>query len=855
MSVCVNCHKCPCRVYPQLSKPLDTTHRPILVIGETLTAIEAKKGLVMTGPGANILRQTMVKVGIPDDSQHVAFTTATACAIPKKKGANAFPKEALANCRTRLLQEIRDIKPNLILVCGKTALQTLTGDANIKVKAEYGRARKYDYCGDAIVIPIMNPGLILHSPGDYKPFLAMMQLAATYYHGGGAHDRGEVEWEVIDDDQKFDNMLNRLSFYRRMQQLPYVTMDIETTDLDYRVAEFLVAGICYKKNKVFVIPREMRHRLRQVFEFDMKIIWHHGKYDKKVMWARDLGTVTIGGDTLYMHYVLDETSAHDLEYLSKTYLQAEAYKYKMNQNWKAVTLESYKTFFDALCERVAVDCDYSYQLVQVFEEEIKKEPKLQALYETILIPAANFLTRVEQNGMLVDPFYLETQNEKYEVLLNYTLEEIHNLAAPFWDREKYMYDTQSKTAPTVFNPGSPSQMAWMIFDRLKLKPRVKKGRSTAKEILRSIEPMPDLVKKVLEYRSIQKEKSTYVEGLLNARDVDGCVRTTFSLHITATGRLSSKEPNVQNQPSANGVAKVIDKSVLQKLGISEIGRIRRAFIPEKGFVLAEIDYSGAELRWLAYLSKCPVLMKVFMENRNLHNETAISLFGAHFTKIQKMRAKAVNFGIPYGREANSFVDEFNISKEEAQAMIDGWLNTYYGARDYLEWCAKQVLAGNYLETPFGRRRRFGLVTKESLHALQNEARNFPIQSSSSDTLLVSGMELEKPLKKEFNTTIINLIHDSLLLQIPNDKDIIAEVGKYANNVMVNMPIKLFDCPVPFKTDFEVGPDWENLMAFNYDKKCIEEEVDDGIREIDYDEWINEVYHWDVYEKLNVRSRI
>src|SRR5690606_34381067 len=137
------------------------------------------------------------------------------------------------------------------------------------------------------------------------------------------------------------------------------------------------------------------------------------------------------------------------------------------------------------------------------------------------------------------------------------------------------------------------------------------------------------------------------------------------LHITATGRLSSKEPNVQNIPAAFGV-----------------GNIRSAFIPPKGYILLDSDYEGAELRWLACLSECPVLLKVFLDGINMHDQTSEGIWGPNFTAQQRMRAKAVNFGIPYGREAPSFVDEFNISLQEAQQMVQGWMNTYYGAAKY-----------------------------------------------------------------------------------------------------------------------------------------------------------------------------
>jgi DNA polymerase-1 len=782
-----------------------------MVIGDVPTALEAKNNKVMTGPGAGVLKQTLEKVGLDNKDKEVFYTTAIACAIPKQKGKK-IPKEAILNCRNRLLNEIALVSPKLILVCGSTALQTLLGNTTIKITQEYGVAKKYPFCGEAIVIPIINPSLILRSPRDYKPFLLQLQYAASVFFGRDKKEESNLEFKILDTPEKMQDAWKMLKELKPSK----VAIDIETTSLDYREAEFLVAGICYEKDKVFVIPRSQRKLYHNFIDnVPWKCIYHHGKYDKKITWARELGEANIDGDTIYMHYALDETSEHNLGYLSKTFLQAAEYKYKMNQNWKAVTLESYESFFDALCERVAVDCTYTYQLESVFAAALDKDPRLRSLYEELLIPASNFLSRVEQNGILVDADFLEDLNIKYAIELDKIKMHIAELSDPIWDVEQYVLDTGAKSKPLFFNPGSSQQMAWMVFDRLKLKPRIRKARSTDKIILNSIEPKPKLIVEVLNYRTVQKEKATYVEGLLNARDKDGRVRTTFNLHVAATGRLSSKEPNVQNQPSAHG-----------------IGNVRKAFISRPGYVLAEIDYSGAELRWLAFLSKCPVLMDVFRSGRNLHDETAIALYGVNYTKQEKMRAKAVNFGIPYGREAQSFVDEFQISKTEAEAMIAGWLDKYYGAKEYLNWCASQVREGKYLETPFKRRRRFGLVTPESIHSLENEARNFPIQSSSSDLLLVCAMEAEDTLLNLYDTKIINLVHDSLLLEIPKDRDTIASVNKYCESIMINKPIELFDCPIPFTTDFEVGLNWGELIEFDWKTKAaVDPEKEDELIKI------------------------
>lgn len=811
----MSCNNCSCKVYPAVNGQIISSRiknllasdsfSGLMVIGESPSAVECRSGNIMSGAGAAILKETLEKVGLPYKDTEVYYTTALKCAIPKKKGQK-LPTDAPLNCRDYLLHEIKTIKPTLILVCGSTALTALTGKTGLKVTEMYGRVLDYTIEG-AQVLPIMNPGVLVHKPGDYKPFLSYLTLAATIFNGGQTVDTGVTTWTVLRTEVDCAALWQKMRNMYEEGLLPLVSYDMETTGLDARDAEFLVLGIGFEKNHVYVLPRELKHLAQNFLEgVPWRCLWQHGKYDKKVIWARELGRVKIDEDVLYMHYVLDETSAHDLGYLTKVYLNAKEYKYKMNQNWKAVSLDTYESFFEALCERVSVDVDYTLQLWHVFDK-ILSQPENKVLYNTyrnLLIPAANMLTRVEQNGILINAKYLDGLAVKYEALLKQILIDVDMLAAPFWDPLEYSHATGAKTAPAKFNPGSSKQMSWMVFNRLKLKPRVKKGISTGKDILDSIENPPDLIKKVLEYRTVQKEYSTYVIGLLEARWDDGRVRTGFTLHVTATGRLSSKEPNIQNQPASHGV-----------------GDIRKAFIPRPGYVFAEIDYSGAELRWLAFLSKCPVLGDIFRQGRNLHKETATALFGKGFSSAEKMIAKALNFGIAYGREAKSIADTFNIAVAEAQKMIDDWLNTYYGARDYLNWCAEQVLKGNYLETPWGRRRRFGVVSEATLHNLQNEAKNFPIQSASSDTLLEACIEMEPILLEKYDTRILNLIHDSTLLEIPADPDIIREVGRTMNACMVDIPKKLFNCNIPFKTDFEIGVNWAEVVTFDYSDSAIE----------------------------------
>lgn len=793
---CEKCQNCSCRAY-QCVGVVRCLHKDIMVVGDIPTAIEARKNTLMTGSAVEVLLQTMHDVGLPYKREQMHLTTAIKCAVPKRAG-KAIPVEPQRMCSSVLREEIHIVKPKLLLILGATALKTFLGNTNIKVTQYEGRVLEDPEFPDTIIVPIKHPANIMRAPKEYKPFRASLELVKTIYMHGELHDTGTTTWNVCFTEEDCDRAIQFLEAKGTPEDPLLVGADIETTSLDYREAEFCVAGISYDKNKVFVIPRSMRHRMKDFFAIpNLKWVWQNGKYDTKVLWRRGLGIVPLDEDTQYMHYVLDETSEHGLGYLTKTFLQAKEYKYKMNQEFKNVTLETYDHYFESLCERVAVDADYTRQLVEVLTEIRMKTPSLDHVYNKLLMPAARFLTRVEQNGVLIYPKHYEDMDKVYDERLAGIMEAIHEIAKPLWDPAKYMQDMGAKSAPKEFNPGSPKQMSWMIYKQLALKPRIRKGTSTAEDVLESIEDGHPLIDKVLEYRKVKKEQSTYVKGLLSKRDADGHIRSNFTLHVTATGRLSSTEPNLQNLPSYFGV-----------------GNVRRGIIPRKGYMFMEVDYSGAELRWLACLSGCPILTKIFLEDINLHDYTATNLYGPDFTPQDRMRAKAANFGIAYGREAQSFVDEFDISLEEAQAIVDNWLNTYPGARDFLQSCADSVINGSYLETPFGRRRRFGLVTKESLHALQNEARNFPIQSPSSDSTLVSAMQAEYTLYTKYDTRILNLIHDSMLLEVPAKAEIVQAVSQYVSGIMEGKPKELFGFTVPFTSDSDIGFTWGDLSGYD-----------------------------------------
>lgn len=841
---CLNCTECKYKNFPRLDQYLGGRKTAssyqgggysgadvsqgvdVLCIGDIPQAREVYANEVMTGNGRKIIEQALQQVGITPKCS-VGYITAVECAVPKQKG-KVISKDVL-NCRKRLLEKITEINPKSILILGKTSYQVYTGDWNGKVSEKYGRFIEIPE-NKISAMAVFNPGVIIRSPNDYKPFVQFLQKFKVDLFGEDLYDPGVTQWRVIKEAMPdFIQWLRNGGDHYKEGHL--IGADIETTDIDYRTAEFAVLGLSFAKNQCFVIPREKMHCVREIFEIihekGWKVVWQHGKYDKKVLWRRGLADININEDTMYRHYLLDETSPHDLGYLTKMYLNAEEYKFKMNQNFKAVTLETYDHFFDALVERVAVDSDLTRQLCLKLEEEMNRpeNASLKKIYDEWMIPVANYLARLEQNGVLIDEDYLKEMGKDYEARLEQIMEEIVTEAKYDWDPDAYMADMGAKTAPPTFNPGSPKQMSWMVFKKLKLKPRVRKGLSTDADVLESIENPPPLIQLVLKYRGVKKEYSTYVLGLLKRRDVDGCVRANFNCAGTATGRLSCKEPNLQNLPSYFGV-----------------GNVRRACIARPGYIFAEVDYSGAELRWLAVLSGDANLTNIFVNNINLHDETSRLMYGDNFTKQDRMRAKAVNFGIMYGRQAKSFADEFQISLAEGQDLIDKWLNAYPKAKQYLEWCEEQVNTGKYIQSPWGNRRRFGMVSNASIGSLHNEAKNFAIQCASSHMLLWCCVQLERALAMR-GVRCINMVHDSVLLEIPADPETVKWATTTMRGLMCAAPKILFNSDVPFTSDIDIGVDWGSVYAL--DPETMTLETKEG--PVDYTTWYEKAKHTEIFE--------
>jgi DNA polymerase-1 len=689
---------------------------------------------------------------------------------PDRKGIDA--------CRERLGIELQGSPRDLILTFGATALKSITGNHNIKITHERGRVIETRY---GKVLPTIHPAAVLRGYSDFPKLLKDVQYAASLLDGGSVRTAGNTKHTVV----RQETLGKAVAFLLRKKML---AADIETSGFNPLVDRVLSLAVSWDNNKVAVFPDELlgTKEVRRLLESQgPKWVWHNGKFDTAFLRAMGINA-RVDGDTMLMHYALDEArGTHDLKQLAGDYLGAPDYKQELRKYLPRVS-DSFELIPRPVLYRYqAKDADCTFQLYPLLRTQLDKTPELVRLYEDLLIPASHFLQRVENRGMYVNREYLDALERKLTTKLEGDRQAILEEVQDFWDAEMYVRQTGAKSLPAEFNPGSPLQLRWVLGRNLR-----RQIADTREDTLVRL-PQTRLVRSLLEYRETAKALSTYVSGLRERIDRDDRVRSTYLLHGTSTGRLSSRGPNMQNIPR--------DKT------------IRNVFQAPPGRVLVEMDYSQIELRVLAYLSNDRFLRDVYMRGRDLHDEVAAALFGPGFTKEQRIRAKFVNFGIAYGRGAGSIAHEFGIDFPEAQRMIKEWFRRAPEARDFINECRRAPNLGKPMSTLFGRRRRFSLVTRENLNALQNEAVNFPMQSTASDITLTFAMRNDKALRSNWHAGIVNLIHDSILIEVPETEDIDGMI-EWTRKTMCQHPQELLETDLPFEVSVSRGTLWGDISS-------------------------------------------
>jgi uracil-DNA glycosylase family 4 len=795
--------------------------RDIMIIGDSPGRNEIAKGQPFVREAGTLLWKTLAAFGIKRED--CAITNALRCYVPDE----IFQKKAkvlvdpIHSCRHRLVDEIRIVQPKVIIALGNVALQALTLDFDMKIGNQRGIVHDvtiYDENGEVEfvtkVITSYPPSTILKKPNEYRKFRRDLAYAKHLALGGQPKDPGESKWMAV--EEPFSNAHWRaldMLLGAGYDDLPkdedgclLVGADIETNSLDPISGGVLALGLSPKKNFTIIFSDKVIPYLGELFDSDkIKFIWHNGKFDTKFLQRikqqkirgqgpkEDSSTpvklpARLDHDTILLHYCLDEQKGtHDLKQLSTYNLGAGDY----SGEFKEYMPEKNATFADApkeaLYSYLAKDCDYTRQLFELFYPQVTKDKKLNFLYHKLLIPLSHLLLKVEERGVWVDPQYLDDLEQKLNKQLEEYEEAIQKAVEPYWDELEYAFDTKVAKVPDTFNPGSPKQLKWLLYSAMNMRPGKGRKKDTNEETLKTL-PHNPVTDGILQYRKVKKQIGTYVTGMRKHIRNDGRVHTTFMIFGTETGRLSSADPNTQNIPR--------DKI------------IKDIFAAPPGRLLLDLDLSQAELRTLAALSGDKALTEVYKEGRDLHDETAEAIYGPNYTSENRTASKSVNFGICYGLTEYSLVQSGSAKNErEARKMIQGWKNAFPVAWQYLQDQRELPVLGKYAESPFGRRRRFPLITPETLNAIQNEASNHAIQGVASDLNLLVCMNIDDALVNKFDTLLVNIVHDSIIMETPDDLETIIKIEKFAQETLTRVAKEWLKTDVPFLLDGKFGKAW------------------------------------------------
>ena len=580
-----------------------------------------------------------------------------------------------------------------------------------------------------------------------------------------------------------------------MKNAPYISFDTETTSLDYMNAELVGVSIALKPNEAFYIPINHNYdgvekqleeyfvleALKPFLESDeIPKIGHNLKYDRHIL--KNLGIDLKGKllDTMLFSYVNNSTiTRHNLDAVSKRYLNINPTSYEDVAGKGAKQIPFSEVSIEVASEYASEDADISLKLYEHIEPLVQKETKLAKLYSEIEGPLIYTLGDIERNGVLIDSEKLNQQSKELE--------------AKILELEQKV----QKSAGEDFNLGSPKQLQEILYEKLGL-PVIKKtpkGQpSTAESVLQELSMDFPIVHDILSYRAISKLKSTYTDKLPKMVNSNtGRVHTSYHQAVTATGRLSSSDPNLQNIPIRS----------------EEGRRIREAFIAPDGYKILAADYSQIELRIMAHLSRDQGLMDAFAKGQDIHQATAAEIFSTNIVEVtanQRRSAKAINFGLIYGMSAFGLSKQLQITRAEAQNYIEQYFDRYPQVKHYMDETKQSAKKMGYVETVFGRRLYLADIESSNYQRRQYAERsaiNAPMQGTAADLIKMAMILLHQKIREEsFEAKIIMQVHDELVIEVnENQSDELSEITTSVMSEISKLDVDL-------KVDADIGNNWD-----------------------------------------------
>ena len=601
--------------------------------------------------------------------------------------------------------------------------------------------------------------------------------------------RRETVYQGILTKKEFEALLNRLS------RAEVVAIDTETTSLNYMQAKIVGISVAIASNEAYYIPvmheydgapdqldREyVLKKLKPWLEDkDAKKIGHNLKYDSHVFANHGIELNGTDFDSMLESYVLNSTATrHNLNAVAKRYLNMDTTSYEDVAGKGAKQIGFNQVSLEDAIPYAAEDADVSLQLHQTLHPKLMAMNSLAKLYTDIEAPLLKVLQTIERNGVLIDESMLEKQSDQFAITLKELESKVHSLAG------------------AEFNLSSPKQLQEILYDKLSLPilKKTPKGQpSTAESVLQRLAGDFPIVQTILKYRTTAKLKTTYTDKLpLMVNQNTGRVHTSYHQAVTATGRLSSSNPNLQNIP----------------IRTVEGRRIRQTFIAPNGFQILAADYSQIELRIMAHNSQDPGLLDAFQADLDIHQATAAEIFAVDLESVsaeQRRSAKAINFGLIYGMSAFGLTRQLGITRGDAQEYNELYFARYPQVKIYMDAIRKQARESGFVETVFGRRLYLPDIDSRNYQRRQYAERsaiNAPMQGTAADIIKKAMIDLERQLVEEsIDAKIIMQVHDELVLEVKdNSVDAVSELVTEAMG-------KAADLDVVLKVDLGVGENWD-----------------------------------------------
>lgn len=592
----------------------------------------------------------------------------------------------------------------------------------------------------------------------------------------------DYDYQLIDTEDKIND------FLRIILTKEIISLDTETTGTDAMSAELVGMSFSYKENQAFYVPvpqdreeaQKIVDKFKPVFENEKSIkVGQNIKYDMIVLGNYGASIKGQMFDTMIAHYVLQPELHHGMDYLAEVYLKYDTIKIEeligaKGKNQRNMRDLSPTDIYKYACE----DADVTLKLKNILEKELETNG-VKELFEEIEMPLVPVLAYIERNGVRIDTEALKETSRHFTIRMREIEEEIYKLAG------------------MEFNVSSPKQVGEVLFDRLKIVEKAKKTKTgqyvTSEEVLESLKGKHQIVEKILDYRGLKKLLSTYVDALpelINPKT--GRIHTSFNQTVTATGRLSSSNPNLQNIPVRDDDGK----------------EIRKAFIPDDGCEFFSADYSQIELRIMAHLSEDDNMIEAFREEQDIHAATAAKIYKINIdevTREQRSKAKTANFGIIYGISVFGLAERLNVDRKEAKELIDGYFENYPKVKAYMDESIRSARDKGYIETIFKRKRYLPDINSRNAVVrgyAERNAINAPIQGSAADIIKVAMIRIYKRFMDEgIKSKMILQVHDELNFSV------LREEKEKVQQIVISEMEAAYKMKVPLLADCGWGQNW------------------------------------------------